>query len=141
LTVSLTIAGSATINATSFDAGSYDNCCLDRFEVKRMGEPDSEFGPTETFTCSDGNDSVLVIVRVYDCEGNYNECMVQVDVQDKLPPNMICPPMKTLGCKDDVFNFVVTGNPIVVDACPLLRVNFSDVDMRDRCGIGKITRT
>lgn len=141
LTTSLTIAGIAEVFATSFDAGSYDNCCLDIFEVKRMSEPDSAFGPSVVFTCDDAGDSVMVVVRVWDCYGNYNTCMVNVDVRDKLPPNLTCPRNTTIGCKDDKDDLTLTGRPTAVDGCPILRVTYTDVDQRNRCGVGTILRT
>jgi hypothetical protein len=36
---------------------------------------------------------------VVDCNGNYNECMVTVEVNDKLPPiNTFCPDPVTIDC-------------------------------------------
>jgi hypothetical protein len=42
---------------TVFDDGTYDNCCLDEFLVRRMdGDCEGnfdDFGPTVKFCCSD----------------------------------------------------------------------------------------
>ena len=141
LVVSLTSASTVSIDAVNFDAGSFDNCCIDRFEVKRMGEPDSEFAPEIDFFCSDAGDSVNVIMRVYDCFGNYNECMVIADIQDKLAPTLICPINRTLSCADDPQDFGLTGTPVINDNCGITPVIISEVDNRNRCGVGTFLRT
>jgi hypothetical protein len=96
--VNLSSDGLAIVEASVFDDGSYDNCCLDNFEVRRMdgdcqGNPD-DFGPTVTFCCEDvaAGEPVMVVFRAYDCEGNFNDCMVSVNLNDKQPPILIsCP--------------------------------------------------
>ncbi len=64
--VSLTNPGQAIVNAQTFDDGSSDNCCLSRFEVKRMEQPDSDFKSTLTFTCADRGQDVRVVMRAVD---------------------------------------------------------------------------
>ena len=105
-TVSLTYDGEAEIPAANFDSGSYDDCLIDRFEVKRMdniidceGNTDNLFHPYVTFCCSDvENNDITVIMRVWDKSNNWNDCMVQVNVQDKLPPQITCPPSLCVEC-------------------------------------------
>jgi hypothetical protein len=57
--VNLSSDGLAVVNASVFDDGTFDNCCLDEFLVRRMdGDCDGnfdEFDPTVTFCCSDVN--------------------------------------------------------------------------------------
>ena len=71
------------------------------------------------FCCEDVGDSpIMVILRVYDRDpgegpvtprretvgdlsGHWNECMVEVIVQDKLPPSIVCPPNITISCTYD----------------------------------------
>ena len=72
------------------------------------------------FCCEDvDNGPVLVRFRVYDVDpgegpvaeyrhssggdlvGRYNECMVEVEVQDKLAPTITCPPDITISCTYD----------------------------------------
>ena len=76
----------ATVNAITFDDGSLDNCCLDvnSFRVARMGSTD--FKPTITFNKADCGVVVMVQLRVSDCNGNSNICMVNVIVEDKIAP-------------------------------------------------------
>ena len=40
----------------------------------------------------------MVVLRATDAAGNVNDCMVNVTVQDKLPPTIICPPNLTVDC-------------------------------------------
>ncbi len=71
------------------------------------------------FCCEDTEAPVMVRFRVYDVDpgegpveefrhgpggdlfGRYNECMVEVEVQDKLPPVVTCPPDITITCTYD----------------------------------------
>ena len=86
----------ATVNATTFDDGSLDNCCLDvnSYRVKRMvpiNDPlaitgNTTFDKTITFTKTDCAGPVMVQFQVSDCNGNTNTCMVNVIVEDKIAP-------------------------------------------------------
>jgi len=109
-TVSLTYDGEAQIFAPSFDSGSYDDCSIDNFGVRRMdnkidceGHVDlnnKHFFDYVTFCCDDIADNpITVIMRVWDKGGRYNDCMVQVTVQDKLPPQITCPPNICVDCE------------------------------------------
>ncbi len=100
-TVSLTYDGVAIVAAKKFDSGSYDDCALVDYKVRRMdsitdcansqGKSD-EFYDEVYFCCGDVDTGyVTVIMRVWDAGGNYNDCMVKVEVQDKLPPDIKCP--------------------------------------------------
>lgn len=108
-TVSLTYDGEAEVAAINFNSGSYDDCLIDKFAVRRMDNkidcqggvdlnPD-HFFPFVKFCCSDvGGENEVVIMRVWDKSGNFNDCMVQVAVQDKLPPQITCPPDVCVEC-------------------------------------------
>ncbi len=56
------------------------------------------FQPWVPFACCDVGNTVMVELRVTDQSGNINSCMVEVDVQDKLPPYIACPPDITVSC-------------------------------------------
>ena len=79
---------------------------------------DEWFDDYAKFCCEDiGNSPIMVIFRVYDVDpgpgpiapsrhntdllGHYNDCMVEVSVQDKLPPVVSCPPNITISCEFD----------------------------------------
>jgi hypothetical protein len=84
--VAVNSAGKAFLPATSINDNSLDNCCLDvsRFEIKRVSEPDAAYKTVLELNCSDVQ--LMVALRVWDCNQNSNVCMVNVIVEDKLPP-------------------------------------------------------
>jgi hypothetical protein len=150
-TVGLTYDGFANVFAHSFDSGSYDDCALDYIEVKRMdhGVPcELETGDGDvfkdyvTFCCADIGNPVTVILRVWDVAGNWNECMVQVEVQDKLAPVISCPDDMEVNC-DFFFNpdnlDAYFGTATAYDNCNVRITQDADIDI-DQCGIGSITR-
>ncbi len=120
--VSLTTDGVAWVHASTFDDGSYDECKLDRMEVRRMDgdgcdeDEDGIFAEADDFDeyvkfcCSDIGTDVMVVLRVWDKAGNHNECMVTVEVQDKLPPQIVCPPDMTIACGFDFADLSVFGS-------------------------------
>ena len=103
--VALSSNGQATVFAQTFDDGTMDNCCIDHFEVRRMddpcndGEDDTVFGPSVNFCCEDAGQEVMVVFRAFDCAGNYNDCMVAVQVNDKIGVvNASCPSNQRISC-------------------------------------------
>ncbi|MBK7936581.1 MAG: T9SS type A sorting domain-containing protein [Lewinellaceae bacterium] len=144
--VSLT-NGNTLINAETFDDGSWDNCCLDHFEVRRMdgdclGQPD-DFGPTVEFCCSDIGDTVMVVFRVVDCAGNTNECMVQAFVDDKTKPTCDAPANVTVSCEAFDPSLWAYGTATGQDNCCMDTVTESrNYNLFDTlCNRGTITRT
>ncbi|HLF62482.1 MAG TPA: T9SS type A sorting domain-containing protein [Saprospiraceae bacterium] len=116
--------GLTKIYATTFDDGSHDNCGPVTFLARRMdscidfdwigpnGEyPNNDGGLPESidrgltfqewvpFACCDAGQTIMVELRVTDLYGNINSCMVEVLVQDKLPPFIICPPDIVVSCE------------------------------------------
>jgi hypothetical protein len=155
--VNLSSGGTAEVFAETFDDGSYDQCCLDKFEVARMEDGcgvGTDFGPYATFCCEDAaNSPVTVIFRAYDCDGNYNNCMVTVNVSDKIGPVLAsCPTPQTITCDFYLENLQIAlgdedysvldqfGNPEYQDNCDL-EVNLNVNDNVDQCGNGTISRT
>ncbi len=101
--VSLTNDGTAKVAAESLDDGSHDNCGIDSFAVRRLLPDDCDTGNADfrsfvRFCCADIGSEIMVVLRVYDLAGNYNEVMVSVTVEDKLPPFISCPPDITVAC-------------------------------------------
>lgn len=117
------------VNASTFDDGSYDGCSAVTFEARRMENPkcgfktETTFGKTVPFYCCDVNNGpVTVVLRVYDAAGNYNDCMVQVTVFDKIKPNLWCPKDITVQCGQDyqpinplTYTKTVTPNTTISD--------------------------
>ncbi|MBK7466350.1 MAG: hypothetical protein IPJ43_05760, partial [Saprospiraceae bacterium] len=87
--VSLDRFGQAWVPAHVFDDGSYDDCHIKSFKVRRMdnGTPcnysSATFQDSVGFCCEDAGKIITVIFQATDFEGNSNTCMVQVEVQDK----------------------------------------------------------
>lgn len=104
--VDLTNGGTAIAFVESFNDGSHDNCMIDSFRVSRDG---ISFGDYVTFDCSDlGLASVPVTLRVWDTAGNYNECSVNVVVEDKINPVIACPSTVYIECSDDPNDLQIT---------------------------------
>ncbi len=147
--VSLSQSSTTVVFAEPFDNGSWDECALDRFEVRRMVndycEPsDTIFGPSVNFCCTDvGTDDVMVVMRAYDHAGNYNDCMVRVEVQDKSVPALYCPSDTTVLCIEpyDMNNLALTfGHPDMEGACTGPNLEEVILDDLDQCGSGNIIR-
>ncbi len=145
--IGLNETGTAEIFAQVFDNGSYDDCHLDQMLVRRMLDPTTcgnsgGFEQSVTFCCEDVGNTVQVIFRVYDLEGNFNDCMVNVEVQDKFAPLISCPANVEIDCGDsydlsDLSNF---GMATATDACQV-NITSTAVENIDQCGVGSITRT
>lgn len=153
--VSLTNDGIAAVPAYTFDDGSFDNCNDVYFKVRRMdtgacggsnGDDDSVGGYQEYFDdkihfcCEDLGGPIMVQFRVYDKDpglgpihpnweesnvNHYTTCMVEVTVQDKTAPTIVCPPNVTFDCDDvidladleDPYSSNYGGAPFVNDNC------------------------
>src|SRR4030095_16447629 len=104
--VSLSNDGTARVYATDIDDGSYDNCQISEYKVRRMVQgwcpygvaDDTQFRPYVEFCCEDVGQTIWVVMRVVDTHGNYNECMAEVTVQDNSYHNIYCPPNITVSC-------------------------------------------
>lgn len=105
--VSLNELGLNEVMASTFDQGSFDNCCLDYFEIKKQvdlcGIPSNlEYSESVQFCCSEVGLVTPVIVKAVDCFGNFNEALISVFVQDNLNPQLVsCPSSDALEC--DIF--------------------------------------
>ncbi len=169
-TVSINTDGTAIICWQTFDDGSYDNCSDITVKVKRMDASSNvDFTDCVEFDCSDIGDVVMIRMRVYDIvsddafddnddESRYNECMVEVTVQDKLDPVITCPADKTLECHADYsdvpelsasssdgaptfYNGELAGYYAgAYDNCQVT-VTITDEGAPDNCGEGTIIRT
>lgn len=152
--VALGADGLATLYAYNLDDGSYDNCGISHFKAARMWPgwcpdgvaDDTQFRPYVQFCCEDvGAGPIWVIMRVFDLSGNYNDCMVEVTVQDG-PSDLHCPPDKTIYCDywfdwNDLYDPWNTffGWPTSGGGCANPDVNVEVHDHRT-CGAGYIKR-
>ncbi len=147
--VSIKQNGTAVASADSFDDGSYDNCGIDRFEVRRMTDAcgvvgNSVLGQSVTFCCLDVGTEQMLQLRVYDAAGNYTDCMITVEVQDKLEPVLTCPGNMTVPCTTnyDLNNLDATFEAAIVsDNCQTIQeVMEVTTEDFDQCGTGALTR-
>ena len=164
--VNLESTGNAEVFAEAFNQASHDNCCLDHFEVRRMdddacddGHNDLEFGPSVYFCCEDAGKTKTIVFRAFDCFGNFNDCMVQVFVNDKLVPVLVsCPPNQRITCdwyadnietqvanlatasEKSIFLDQFFGAPIFYDNCQLT-ANRNYSSNIDQCLEGTISRS
>lgn len=165
-TVSLNNFGEASVFATSFDNGSWDNCGIATIEARRMTaaacDPTPVFADRIDFCCADVGEDIMVVLRVTDLAGNSNECMVNIVVQDKIAPVIVCPSNITVDCNFvytdlDVFgkvvlndeslreNIIIDGeivgvDGIVVDICGAEVTTTVILDNVNECGVGQIVR-
>ncbi len=136
--VALTSNGEANIAAIAFDDGSYDNCQIDRFEVSRDNQ---NYDTQVLFDCADVSTPVLVSLRAYDIYGNFNTCEIIVEVVDGIKPVIACPLTVTIACKDDYEDLNVTGLPVVLDACGVDTIYYTDQVNINSCHVGNVVRT
>lgn len=138
--------GFAEVFSETFDDGSIDNCGIRDFQVRKVTNScsmgTSSFSESIFFCCDEVGTNVMVEFQVTDFAGNSNTCMVEVSVQDKLPPFItFCPEDITLDCQADFQNLEVTGEPEYIDNCGVISVNFEDDENIDQCGAGTVRRT
>jgi len=100
------------------------------------------FSQAVKFCCSDVGTDQMVVFRVIDIFGNYNDCMVNVNVQDKAAPSLICPPNEVVDCDVDFNASNLTpqfGFPTVLDDCGA-DVTEEGLDEITTCNLGTYTR-
>ena len=145
--VSIQGLGSSLALAESFDDGSSDNCGISHFEVRKLVDicsNNTSFGPSVRFCCDEVNTSVQVELRVWDISNNSSTCIVEVSVQDLLPPHFtFCPDDITIACGSDAFlDDDFTGIPIGIDNCSTLPLEAPELNIDlDNCGEGIVTKT
>ncbi len=168
--VALTQECQATVNATTFDDGSLDNCCLDvnRFEVARVTVTPATattpaiftvgtYAKTITFGKADCAPATpMVALRVWDCNGNSNVAMVNVFVEDKIGPvafgkdTTVCcgsGPSATAWLnayklsEKSLIDYPSATNPGYYDNCGATLNNPIATGTINNCGVGSMTRT
>ncbi len=144
--VSLSSDGSNRVNATSFDKGSTDNCAIQQILVRRMFNCQNpsgvDFKDYVDFFCCDVAQTIQVVMRVYDYSGNYNDCMVNVLVEDKIKPSCVAPLDKKVACNTlDLNNLAGYGSPTLWDNCGVRDTSYSVSIKIDNCKLGTVTRS
>ena len=138
IAINLSVFGIASVSASSFDDSSFDNCGIDSIRVSRDGV---NFYPTVEFNCNDiDSASVPVTLRIWDTSGNFNECVVNAIIDDKINPVISCPSTIYIECAEDYTSLEITGEPIVADNCGIDTIYYNDFIDINSCGVGNITR-
>ncbi len=99
------------------------------------------FSNTVTFCCEDAGTNQMVALRILDASGNFNDCMININVQDRSAPRLTCPPNETVECDQivDVNNLSVFGSLEIGESCGS-NIRETITDDLNECGIGTITR-
>lgn len=142
--VSLNGAGSARLYAEDLDEGSFDNCGIERLEIRRLDAclGLSDWDHYTYFDCCDAGEIVAVELRVTDHYGNTNICSSHVSIQDPIAPYITCPEDKTINCTTDYNNDLSTfGNAVAQDNCDAIAITENPTYNLDQCGAGTIIRT
>lgn len=145
-TVAISFDNLVTVDALTFDDGSYDECSDVTMTARRMTDAcgiagNTTFGPSVKFCCEDVGKTIMVAFRVEDASGNFNTCMVEVTVQDKIAPAIQVPPNVTLSCQDDYKDLNLTGGMALgFDNCLLDTIFFQDLPSIGSCGSGQVSR-
>lgn len=110
-------------------------CCEDRstnnhMVVLRTFDVDPGAGPINPIRMRQGGD----------LDGHFNDCMSEVQIEDKLGPMISCPADVTLLCTDNWKDLNLTGEATAYDNCELDTVTYNDVINLDPCRVGTVAR-
>ncbi len=138
--------GNGKIYAASFDNGSYDNCCLESFQVRKLGDPSSELMDYVTFSCEDAESGpVMVLLEIRDCNGNIANCTIEVIIEPHTPPTITgCADNFTLSCDTELSLEEIRTtllSPPTFDSDCASGVTTNAVlkqDFRNECGVGAV---
>jgi hypothetical protein len=150
-TISLKTNGYTEVTATAIDDGSFDECGAVTLQVRRMEDPcgfgqDTAWFDKVGFCCLDANTTRMVQLLVTDAGGRTNICMVNVQIQEKVDPQITC--LADITIEDCNFTFdpqnpaAYFGEILIEDNCPANNILREDVkDNRNQCGIGTVVRS
>lgn len=141
----LLAGGMSRIYAAALDRGTYDNCGLDHFEIRRLEDcqnlGDTLFKPYVDFSCCDVNKTTVVILRAWDKAGNYSDGTTIMSITDNIRPTCIAPSDKTVVCTDFNFeNLSAYGEAFLQDNCRLQDTIYTVEKNIALCNIGTVTR-
>ncbi len=71
---------------------------------------------------------------------NYNETWAIVRLEDKSPPQVVCPPDITIDCDTDINDFHIVGQAQAYNSCGEAEVIYEDIDDNFGCGSGTFQR-
>jgi len=134
-------AGDDCVMVTPSNAWNDAPCSSEQRYVMEIPEG-CGFSNGAKFCCADAGKDHMVVLRVVDFYGNHNDCMVNINVQDKSAPSLTCPPNQTVKC-DHVYDRndldAAFGSLSIGESCGsniIIDVN----EEFNECGSGSITR-
>ncbi len=111
-------------------------------EIKRLDIAGQDFSQKITYQASDVSTiKKQVELRAFDCNGNSNSCVVNITIQDKIVPNLTCPPNATADCQTDFGDLAQFGTAISTDNSGQNQLAYSFAQNLNACHVGQITRT
>lgn len=124
--------------------GTWREVTANRMEkfVLELEDP-CAFNNKVKYCCDDvAKEDLMVVYRMVDKQGNFNECMVEVEVQDKFPPKIFCPADLTIDCSVDydLTDLSAYGVATGDDACDFV-ITEEVMENVTQCRVGSITRT
>jgi len=149
----------ALVDAKTFDDGSFDYCLDVFFKVRRLTgtgcEPDDRFYDQMKFCAADLGQTISIVLRVYDVpvpsggvdatfeQSNANDCVVEVEVQDKTKPTCVAPANITVSCANFDPTLAVYGFATGADNCCFDTITVTDnrTLFDSLCNRGTIVRT
>jgi len=123
---------------SSVEDGSHDNCTIIKYELDRLDDAEG-FRDSLLFDCADIGDTIEIALKVTDPSGLFSICTSSVVVQDKLAPQLICPPDVTVECSDMFGDFTQYGNVGIIEPC-VDTVIINIINQQDNCQVGSILR-
>ncbi len=134
--------GSSDPGAPDYDPdhGAYVKfCCAD---ISNR-EGDVPYGIVKVWmrVWDDGNMSGVFGDVVDGLSDNYNETWVEVRVEDKLTPVILCPANITVNCDDDIHDLKLTGSATAYSNCLDLDTEYTDTEFLTSCNQGYVLRT
>ncbi|MEY4936800.1 MAG: hypothetical protein RIS64_3159 [Bacteroidota bacterium] len=168
LQLALGTDGKVRLQAENLNRASVDNCTNQRnltYLIRRMTNVSADgteqventdecYRKFVDFNCYDAwstynslnNNArartIGVVMRVCDEFGNYNDCMVQVLVEDKIRPTCVAPANVTINCNKyaNLWNTAQYGTPAYYDNCDATIEELTADFNLNNCRQGTITR-
>ena len=145
----LTNSKEVTIRGVNLNNNSTDNCGIDQILVARnvttMGASDKPavFCNSLTYGCSDVGTNPKVWVRYIDYVGNYTDCCVPIDIQDRAQISCISGGDVSVDCNSPyltAFETLFKTPNIVYDGCSNITPTVTNSTIPINCGQGSFTR-
>lgn len=159
LNASLGGNGTLRIYAEQLNEGSFDNCEIERFEIRREMVRDtncnsvptyySPWGEYVEFSCCDVGDIITLELKVIDSAGNEGICWMDFLVEDKVKPMCMPPHDVSVNCNElpDDFDPYDTasladlfGTPMASDNCQATWEELTPIVNLHDCGFGTFIR-